>query len=45
MVVVDKKKRSCKIIDFGVSGDSRVEEKEKEKIEKYQDLRMALQKI
>ena len=45
MVVVDKKKRSCKIIDFAVSGDSRVEEKEKEKIEKYQDLRMALQKI
>ena len=45
MVVVDKKKRSCKIIDFAVSGDSRVEEKEKEKIEKYQDLRMALHKI
>ena len=45
MVVVDKKERSCKIIDFAVPGDSRIEEKEKEKIEKYQDLRRELQKI
>ena len=29
MVVVDKKKRSCKITDFAVPGDSRIEEKEK----------------
>ena len=35
MVVVDKKERSCKIIDFAVPGDSRIEEKEKDKIEKY----------
>ena len=35
MVVVDKKKRSCKIIDFAVSGDSRSEEKEKDRIDKY----------
>ena len=45
MVVVDKKERSCKIIDFAVPGDSRIEEKEKDKIEKYQDLRRELQKI
>ena len=45
LVVVDKKERSCKIIDFAVSGDSRIEEKEKDKIEKYQDLRRELQKI
>ena len=38
LVVVDKKERSCKIIDFAVPGDSRIEEKEKDKIEKYQDL-------
>ena len=37
-VVVDKKRRTCKIIDFAVPGDSRIEEKEKDKIEKYQDL-------
>ena len=45
LVVVDKKKRTCKIIDFAVPGDSRIEEKEKEKIEKYQYLRRELQKI
>ena len=43
MVVVDKE-RSCKIIDFAVPGDSRIEE-EKDKIEKYQDLGRELQKI
>ena len=43
-VVVDKKERSCKIIDFPVPGD-RIEEKEKDKIEKYQELGRELQKI
>ena len=38
LVLVDKKERNCKIIDFAVPGDSRIEEKEKDKIEKYQDL-------
>ena len=45
MVVVDKKERSCKIIDFVVPGDSRIQEKEKDKIEKYHDLGRELQKI
>ena len=45
MVLVDKKERSYKIIDFAVPGDSRIEEKEKDKIEKYQDLGRELQKI
>ena len=45
MVVVNKKDRGCKIIDFEVPGDSRIEEKEKNKIEKYQDLGRELQKI
>ena len=45
MVVVDKKQKICKIIDFTVLVDSRIEEKEKDKIEKYQDLRRELQKI
>ena len=38
LVVVDKKERSCKIIDFAVPRDSSIEEKENNKIEKYQDL-------
>ena len=47
LVVVAKKERSCKIIDFAVPGDSRIEEKEKgkDKLEKYQDLGRDLQKI
>ena len=45
LVVVDKKERSCKIIDFVVPGDSKIEEKEKDKVEKYQELGRELQKI
>ena len=45
MVLVDKRERSCKIIDFAVPGDRRIEEKEKDKIEKYQELGRELQKI
>ena len=45
LFVIDKKERSCKIIDFAVPGDSRIEEKEKDKIEEYQDLGRELQKI
>ena len=45
LVVIDKKERSCKITDFAVPGDSRIEEKEKGKIEKYQDLGREFQKI
>ena len=45
LFVVDKKRRTCKVIDFAVPGDSRIEEKQKERIEKYQDLRRELQKI
>ena len=44
LVVVDKN-RTCKIIDFAVPGDIKIEEKEKEKIEKYHNLRRELQKI
>ena len=40
MVVFDKKGTNCKLTGFAVNdfGDSRIEEKEKDKIEKYQDL-------
>ena len=44
LVLVDKKEIICKIIDFAVPGDSRIEEKEKDKTEKYQDLGRGLQK-
>ena len=35
MVLVDQKERICKIIDFAVPGDTRIEEKEKDEKEKY----------
>ena len=38
------RERSCKIIKFAVPGDSRIEEKEKDKIKKYQDLGRELQR-
>ena len=42
MVLVDKKEWISKIIDFAVSGDSRIEQREKYKIEKYQELQKIL---
>ena len=39
IVVVEKKKMECKIIDIAVPNDVRVGSKEQEKVEKYQDLR------
>ena len=39
IVFLYKQQGQCEIIDIAVSGDARIEEKEKEKLEKYQDLR------
>ena len=39
IVVVEKSKQECKIIDLAVLNDDRVGSKERERIEKYQDLR------
>ena len=44
LVVVDKKRKTCKINDFAVARYNRIE-KEKAKIEKYQDLTREFQKI
>ena len=44
-LVTVNKERICKVIDFAVPRDSRIEEKDKDKIEKYQDLGRELQKI
>ena len=43
--VVDKKETICKIIDFAIPGDRRIEDKVKDNKEKYQDLGRELQKI
>ena len=45
MIVTDKKNKTCKIIDFAVPYDSRVDAKEMEKIERYQDLARELRRF
>ena len=39
IIVIEKKKKECKIIDIAVPNDVRVGNKEQGKVEKYQDLR------
>ena len=45
IVVLEKTSRKCLLIDIPCPFDTRVANKEKEKIEKYQDLRRELQRI
>ena len=39
IVVVNKNERSCATIDIAIPGDIRVSKKEKQKIERYQELK------
>ena len=45
MMIIDKEKKLCLIVDFAVPSDHRIEIKEREKIEKYQDLKREVQKL
>ena len=45
IVLLDKKEKSCMIVDIAVPGDGRVHEKELEKIEKYQELRREMSRL
>ena len=45
VIVIDKKKQKGIIIDNAVPVDLRVEEKEKEKMEKYQDLKREIRRL
>ena len=45
MVVVDREKKTCNIIDIAIPVDAGIVEKEKEKIEKYQDLRREVARL
>lgn len=38
MIVVEKSNKCCKIIDYAIPDDRRIEEKEVEQVAKYQDL-------
>ena len=45
LVIKDKRKNECLIVDFAIPSDSRIEMKEYEKLEKYQDLARELKKL
>ena len=45
IVVIDKEKRECKIINIAISGDQNIKVKDLEKITKYQDFRLQVQKL
>ena len=45
MIIVGKKGNKCHIIDFAVPYDTKFGEKEKEKMQKYQDLARELKKL
>ena len=45
IIVINKEKKEAIIVDIAVSADIRVSEKEKEKIEKYQDLKREIKRL
>ena len=45
LIIINKKKRTCKIVDFAVPADHRLKLKECEKRDKYLDLARELKKL
>ena len=45
LVIIDKRDKSCQIIDVTIPEDTGVREKEDEKVEKYQDLAREVRKM
>ena len=45
LILINKKAKSCVIIDVSIRGDCRIREKEIEKIEKYQNLKKELKRL
>ncbi len=45
LIIINKKKRICKIVDFAVPADHRINLKESEKKDKYLDLPRELKKL
>ena len=45
LIIINKKKRICKIVDFAVPADHRINLKESEKKDKYLDLGRELKKL
>ena len=45
LIVINKKKRTCKIVDFAIPADHRIKLKESEKKNKYLDLAREMKKL
>ena len=45
LIIINKRKRVCRIVDFAVPADHRINLKESEKKDKYQDLARELKKL
>ena len=45
LIIINKKKRTCRIVDFAVPADHRIKLKECEKKDKYLDLARELKKL
>ena len=45
LIIINKKKRTCKIVDFAVPADHRIKQKECEKKDKYLDFARELKKL
>ena len=45
LIIINKKKRTCKIVDLAVPADHRIKQKECEKKDKYLDLARELKKL
>ena len=45
LIIINKKKRTCKIVDFGVPADHKIKLKEFEKKDKYLELSKELKKL
>ena len=45
LIIINKKKRICKIVDFAIPADNRINLKESEKKDKYLDLARELKKL
>ena len=45
ILVIEEEKRECKIVDIPVPGDQNIKVKELEKVTKYQELRLQVQKL
>ena len=45
MIAIDKERHECQIINFAIPYDTRVDDKEVEKIEKYLNLARELKKV